>query len=60
MADGFAIDAAGDVLDALAHDEAGNAAGELDHFDPRWMEARASARVLPCSRVRISASELAC
>ena len=33
MADGFAIDVAGDVLERLAHDQRRHAAGELDHFD---------------------------
>ncbi len=33
MPAGFAIDIGGDILQALAHDQAGNAAGEFDHFD---------------------------
>ena len=40
----------------LTHEQAGDAAGELDDLDAALDRARASASVLPCSRVTRVAS----
>src|SRR5207244_8508448 len=52
LADGVAIDAAGDVLEAFTHEQRWDAAGELDHLDASAnVASRFSQRLAMLARV---------